>query len=76
MVCWFGFGWVCCLATPRVAVVLRIVAKVLGVLGLVLSLRLLFDFVSVEFGVASVFPAVFFFVILLLLVASVLALLS
>ncbi len=64
------------MAAPRVGVVLRIVVKALGVLGLVLSLRLLFDFVSVEFGFASVFPAVGFFVLVLLLVASVLALLS
>lgn len=57
-------------------VVLRVVAKVLGVLGLILSVKLLFDLASVDFGVVSVFPVLGFFFLGLLVVASVLALLS
>lgn len=76
MVCWFGFGCVWCLVAVRAAAVLRVLVKVLGVLGLVLSVRFLWDLMSVDFGVASVFPVLNYFVVGLLVLASILALLS
>ena len=57
-------------------VVLRIAAKVLGVLGLALSAKMLLDLLSVDFGIATVFPVLSFFIVGLLILASVLALLS
>jgi len=64
------------LVAVRAAAVLRVLVKVLGVLGLVLSVRFLWDLMSVDFGVASVFPVLNYFVVGLLVLASILALLS
>jgi hypothetical protein len=72
----FGVGCVWWLVAARAVVVLRIAVKVLGVLGLALSAKMLVDLLSVDFGMATIFPALNFFVVGLLILASVLALLS
>jgi len=64
------------LVAVRAVVILRVAAKLLGVLGLALSAKMLVDLLSVDFGIAAVFPVLNFFVVGLLILASVLALLS
>ncbi len=76
MVRWFGVGCVWCLVAVRAVTFMRVMAKVFGVIGLALSVRLLFDLMNVDLGVSTIFPVLNFFVVGLLILASVLALLG